>query len=114
MIVKIFIINMNTQQNSIIFDVIIDYSDYYDFTLELPEIIYDVITVNRVNYFDYEIVYSKAEIDVVLEKSECFDFEIDDSKYNYFSEEDLLYLGSEIMTEDDDFIMTEDDVYLIY
>ena len=103
----------NLNDNSLIFDVILCKSYCYDFTLVVPEITIETKKTYKSQSYDIELV-KEIPFDLKLELSEYHDFELVTDFGNYFSEEILTDFGNEILTELGEFIMTEDDVYIIY
>ena len=104
----------NLNNRSLIFDVKLYDSDSYDFKLVDSETNKDIKIQRNFEYYDVEITNPVSLFDVKLNFSEYYDFEIVTGNVNYLTEGILKYLGNEIMTEGDDFIITEDDVYIIY
>lgn len=103
----------NLNYNSIVFDVILYKSDCYDIELVEPEITIGLKNSYEINYYDIDIVKT-IPYDLKLVTSDYYDFELVTDFTNYFNEEILTDLGNEILTEYSEFLMTEDDSYIIY
>ena len=75
------------------FDVVLDFSEYYDY-----ELVENVI----------------GKIDAVLDYSEYYDYTLGNNSLDYIYYETFVALGNYIITEDRYIIKTEDNYYLEY
>lgn len=104
----------NLSNNHIIFDVILSNTEFYDYQIDNTEVEPYIKNSYKFEYYDIEVVNLTSKFDIKLDTSEYNDIEVVMDKVNYFPEEITILVGNQILTEDGEYLLTEDGFELLY
>jgi hypothetical protein len=97
-----------------IFDVILSNTESYDYKIEMSDDIFDIKISREFKYYDIKVIELTSKFDIKLDTTEYNDIEIVIDKINYSPDELTILVGNNILTEDNEILMTEDGFELLY
>jgi hypothetical protein len=98
-------------------DIVLDYSEYYDYELVQPIICQLDTRIDISELYDYELVDNIfGKVDIVLDYSEFYDYALGDNTIDYIYIETgvTVLTGKFLITEDNYLFITEDNYIIEY